>query len=266
MHGYRLEVEAHIITAAEAAVENLKQCVQATGVQISQIVLNSLASAEVSLSENERQMGVAICDIGGGTSDLAIYLDGDVWHTSELAIGGNHITSDIAQGLRIPVTQAEEIKRQYGYAIEGDISPDDTFTTRGFGNDQPQQVSRADLSHIIEARVEEIFEMLLQEIRRSGYDGLLPAGLVLTGGTSSLPGIRNLASRVLRLPVRVAMPDNLHGLVDQLNSPAFSTSIGLLHWALHMSEITPQKEKVTRKSEGSFDWQPIKVFLRRLLP
>lgn len=266
MHGYRLEVEGHIITAAAATVENLRQCVQAAGVQVSQFVLNPLASAEVVLSETERQMGVIVCDIGGGTTDLAIYIDGDIWHTMVLAVGGNHITSDIAHGLRLPISQAEEIKKQYGYAIKDDIDESDLFTTRAFGEEQPVQVQRRDLAHIIEARVEEIFQLVLQEIKRSGYDGLLPAGMVLTGGTSSLPGIRNLASQVLGLPVRVAQPENLFGLVDQLHSPAYSTSIGLLHWALLMSETAPPRRGGSRMKGVSMDWDTVKNFLRRLLP
>ena len=239
MHGYRLEVEAHIITAAPSTVENLRQCVSCSGVEVAQFVLNPLASAEVVLTETERQMGAVVCDIGGGTTDLAIYIDGDVWHTMVLAVGGNHITSDIAHGLRLPVSQAEDIKKQYGNAIESEVGEDEFFTVRTFGEDKPIQVSRKELAHIIEARVEEIFSLVLQEIKRSGYDGLLPAGMVLTGGSSLLPGIRSLASNVLGVPVRIARPENLVGLTDQLGSPAYSTSVGLLHWALLMNEYRP---------------------------
>ncbi len=266
MHGYRLEVEGHIITAAAATVENLRQCVQAAGVEVSQFVLNPLASAEVVLSETERQMGAIVCDIGGGTTDLAIYIDGDIWHTMVLAVGGNHITSDIAHGLRLPLSQAEEIKKQYGYAIQTDIAENDIFTTRAFGEDHPIQVQRRDLAHIIEARVEEIFQLVLQEIKRSGYDGLLPAGMVLTGGTSNLPGIRTLASQVLGLPVRVARPENLFGLVDQLHSPAYSTSVGLLYWAMLMSETALPRRSSSRMKGVSIDWDTVRTFLRRLLP
>lgn len=267
MHGYRMEVEAHIITAATSAVENLRQCVQSANVGVTQFVLNPLASAEVVLSETERQMGVIVCDIGGGTTDLAIYVDGDVWHTMVLAVGGNHITSDIAHGLRLTIEQAEQVKRQYGQCIEADVAENETFTVRTFGEEAPIQVSKRDLAHIIEARVEEIFLLVTQEIKRSGYDGLLPAGMVLTGGTSLLPGMRLLASRVLDLPVRVARPENLVGLVDQLQSPAFSTSVGLLHWALMMNESTiPQQPgghgpKIKLPNLGGlWDW------FRRLLP
>lgn len=267
MHGFRLEVEAHIITAASSTVENLRQCVQAAGVDVTQFVLNPLASAEVVLTESERQMGAVVCDIGGGTTDLAIYIDGDVWHTSVLAVGGNHVTNDIAHGLRLPISQAEEIKKQYGHAIMDEVGEDEVFTIRPFGEEQPARVNRRELSNIIEARVEEIFEMVLAEIKRSGYDGLLPAGVVLTGGACLLPGIRPLAARIMNLPVRLAKPENLLGLTDQLNSPAYSTSVGLLHWALIMSETIPAHSGGKRGKKGvSLDWETIINFLKRMLP
>jgi cell division protein FtsA len=266
MHGYRLEVEAHIITASNATVDNLRKCVEESGVQIQQFVLNPLASAEVVLTEQERQMGVAVCDIGGGTTDLAIYVDGDVWHTMVLAIGGNHVTQDVAHGLRLPIAQAEEIKKQYGHAVRGEVGADEYFSMKPFGEERPVQINRQDLAHIIEARVEEIFRLTLQEVKRSGYDGLLPAGMVLTGGTSALPGIKRVASEVLGLPVRTAEPENLVGLVDRLNSPAFSTSVGLLRWALtmHSHEITPGRKRP--KGEKRMDFSFVKNWFNRLLP
>ena len=269
MHGYRLEVEAHIITAAAATVENLRQCVAASGVTVSQFVLNPLASAEVVLSETERQMGAVVCDIGGGTTDMAIYIDGDVWHTMVLAVGGNHVTSDIAHGLRLPLNQAEDVKKQHGHAVEAEVDPHETFMVRTFGEDKPVQVSRKELANIIEARVEEIFDLVLQVIKRSGYDGLLPAGMVLTGGTSLLPGIRGVATRVMGLPVRLARPENLLGLTDQLNSPAYSTSVGLLNWALLMSETASVAAPGRDHGRGggmAIDWDSVKNFIKRLLP
>ena len=234
LHGYKLEVETHIITASAATVDNLRQCVAAAGVKEMQFVLNPLASGEVTLTEQEREMGVSVCDIGGGTTDLAIYVTGDVWHTMVLAVGGNHITQDIAHGLRLPIAQAEELKKQQGHALRGEVGPEEYFSIRPFGEDHAVQISRQDLSDIIEARVTEIFKLIHQEIKRSGYDGLLPAGLVLTGGVSMLPGIKRLASEVMALPVRAAQPENLVGLVDKLNSPAYSTSVGLLYWGFNV--------------------------------
>jgi len=266
MHGYRLEVEAHIITAANATVDNLRQCVDTANVQIQQFVLNPLASAEVVLTDQEREMGVAVCDIGGGTTDMAIYVDGDVWHTMVLAVGGNHVTQDVAHGLRLPVAQAEEVKKQQGHAVRGEIGADEYFSIRPFGEQRQVQINRQDLAHIIEARVEEIFRLTLQEIKRSGYDGLLPAGMVLTGGTSELPGIQRIASEVLGLPVRTAGPENLVGLVDRLYSPAFSTSVGLLRWALTMHAHEMKLGHRRPKGEKRMDFSFVKKWFDRLIP
>jgi cell division protein FtsA len=267
MHAYRLEVETHIITAAAATVENLRQCVADSGVEVLQFVLNPLASAEVVLNDTEREMGVVVCDIGGGTTDLAIYIDGNIWHTMVLGVGGNHVTSDIAHGLRLPTEQAEELKLQHGHAVVADVRPDEYFSVRPFGEEAAVQVSRTDLAHIIEARMEEIIVLVLQEIKRSGYDGLLPAGMVLTGGTSALPGIRQLASRVLGLPVRIAQPENIVGMVDKLQSPAYSTSVGLAQWAFKYNEFTPQMDRRrTSRKGGAFDLDQLKSLFRRLLP
>jgi cell division protein FtsA len=267
MRGYRLEVEAHIITASGATVDNLRQSVGAGGVEIQQFVLNPLASGEVVLTEQERQMGVAVCDIGGGTTDLAIYVNGDVWHTMVLAVGGNHITQDIAHGLRLPFEQAEEVKKQYGYALRSGVGMEEYFSIRPFGEDRPVQIHRQDLAHIIEARVTEIFSLTMQEIKRSGYDGLLPAGMVLTGGTSALPGIKRLASDVLKMSVRTAQPENLLGLVDRLNSPAYSTGVGLLRWALTMQDhdLSIGRDRRSR-GEKRMDMDVVKRWIGRILP
>jgi cell division protein FtsA len=267
MRGYRLEVEAHIITASGATVDNLRQAVGAGGVEIQQFVLNPLASGEVVLTEQERQMGVAVCDIGGGTTDLAIYVNGDVWHTMVLAVGGNHITQDISHGLRLPFEQAEEVKKQYGYALRSGVGMEEYFSIRPFGEDQPVRIHRQDLAHIIEARVTEIFSLTMQEIKRSGYDGLLPAGMVLTGGTSALPGIKRLASDVLRMPVRTAQPENLLGLVDRLNSPAYSTGVGLLRWSMtmHDHDLSIGRDRRSR-GDKRMDMDVVKKWIGRILP
>jgi len=266
MHGFRLEVEAHIITAATASVQNLSKCVEAAGVAVEAYVLNPLASAEVVLSDTEKEMGVVVVDIGGGTTDLAIYIDGNVWHTGVLAIGGNHLTSDIAHGLRLPADMAEKVKVDYGSANSSEVALHESFNVQPFGEDQPLQVTKHDLATIIEARVEEIFGLILQEIKRTGYDGLLPAGIVLTGGTSQLPGLRKVASSVLNLPCRVAGPQNLQGLVDRLTGPAYSTSVGLLHWAHQESVAPPARRKPPRKGARTVDLSRGLEFFKRLLP
>jgi len=269
MHGYRLEVETHIITATEASIENLRQCVAAAGVDVAQFVLNPLASAEAVLTDTEREMGVVICDVGGGTTDMAIFVDGDVWHTGILAVGGNHVTSDIAQLMHLPNSQAEEIKLQHGHANPKEIDPRQLFNIRPFGEQEIIQVSHMELVEIIHARVEEIFTMVVQEIKRSGYDGLLPAGMVLTGGSSAMPGIRSIASRVLGVPVRIAKPEKLVGMTDHLDSPAFSTSIGLLRWGLMMKEVVPSRTKDPTNYKNKFpipDLENIKKILKNMFP
>ncbi len=236
MHGARLEVEAHIVTAATPALLNLAQCADNVGIQGEEFILNALASAEAVLEPSERDMGVIIADIGGGTTDMALYTQGKVWHTKVFPVGGYHVTNDIAIGLRAPFDVAEQVKIQYGDCRPDEIDPDNVFTVEPFGGEKIQ-VGRQDLAHVIEARVEEIFQLILQEVQQSGYDGLLPAGIVLTGGAAQLRGITHIAERVLNVPARVASPKNLHGLVDSLHSPAYATSVGLLRWALSENHV-----------------------------
>ena len=231
MHAYRLEVEAHIITAASQALRNLAQCADNVGIHAEEFILNALASAEAVLEPTEREMGVIVADIGGGTTDIALYKDNAVWYTKVIPFGGYHITNDIAIGLRAPYTVAESVKIQYGDCRPQEIDADYVFTVEPFGGEKIQ-VGRQDLAHVIEARVEEIFQLILAEIENSGYDGLLPAGIVLTGGSAQLRGITSVAERILGVPARVALPRNLVGLVDQLHSPAYATGVGLLRWAL----------------------------------
>ncbi len=266
MHGYRLEVEAHIITAAASTVDNLRQCVAESGVSVSQFVLNPLASAEAVLTEEERNMGVIICDIGGGTTDMAIMIEGEVWHTMVLPVGGNHVTSDIAHGLRLPFSQAEEIKIRYGHCLPAEVARDENFRVKSFGSEEQVILNRHEMSQIIEDRVEEIFNLMLQEIKRSGFDGLLPAGMVITGGTSALKGLPDLARNVLQMPVRLGHPANLTGMVDKLQSPAYSTSVGLVLWAMLMSEVDPQRHIQNNHDGQGVDWDRVKDLFKRFLP
>lgn len=231
MHGFRLEVEAHIVTAAKPALQNLALCAENVGVQAHEFVLNAIASGEAVLDPNEREMGVIVADIGGGTTDIALYKEGKVWHTAVFPIGGYHVTNDIAIGLRAPYEIAENVKIQFGDCRPDQIDAEFVFTVEPFGGEKIQ-VGRQDLAYVIEARVDEVFQMILQEVKRSGYDGLLPAGIVLTGGSSQLRGITDIAEKVLNVPARVATPRNLVGMVDRLHSPAYATSVGLLRWAM----------------------------------
>ncbi|HLF00799.1 MAG TPA: cell division protein FtsA [Anaerolineales bacterium] len=271
MHGFRLEVEAHIVTAASTSVQNLTKCVESAGVQVESYVLNPLASAEIALTDTEREMGCIVCDIGGGTTDLAIYIEGNVWHTMVLSVGGNHLTSDIAHGLRLPADVAEKIKIDHGSARAKDVDAADTFSVKPFGEEKPVQVSKADLAMIIEARIEEIFSLVLQEVKRSGYDGLLPAGIILTGGTAQLKNLRLAASDVLNLPARVAAPEDLRGLVDTIKGPQFATSVGLLKWAARetlAAARAPNRSRKPGKSSKTMDdgMNKMSDWFRRLLP
>jgi cell division protein FtsA len=264
MHGYRLEVEAHVVTAGTTARRNLEKSVEAAGVLVDGWVLSSLAAGELVLTETEREMGVVVCDIGAGTTDLAVYLEGSVWHSAVIPVGGDHITNDISQGLHLPIETSEEIKKAHGHSSKDAIDPNQAFAVRPFGSDRAVQIQRSELVSIIEARIDELFSLIRQEIKRSGYDGLLPAGIVITGGTRYLPGIREAAGRVLQLPVRLAQPDNLIGLVDSLKSPAFSTSLGILAWARRQE--TDADYDTFGASWPVFDFRRAAGFIKRFLP
>jgi cell division protein FtsA len=232
MSGFRLEVETHIITGAVSSIQNLIKCVQKAHVEIEDLVLEPLASSEAVLVEGETDLGVTLVDIGGGTTDMAVFADGAIWHTVALPIGGNLITSDIAVGLRLPLGVAEELKVTYGHCDPSKIAEDDMIDLSQFMPDCNDLVPRKLLAEIIYYRVEELLEMVHDELRKSGYDGLLPAGVVLTGGTAELPGILELASETLDLPARIGVPLGLYGLADSLSRPAYATAVGLLQWAL----------------------------------
>ena len=243
MSGFRLEVETHIITGSVSSIHNLIKCVQKARVEIEDLVLEPLASSEAVLADGETELGVALVDIGGGTTDIAVFSDGAIWQTVVLPIGGNLITSDVAIGLRLPFGVAEELKVTYGHCDPSTISDDDMIDLAHFIPNCDDLVPRKLLAEIIQARVEELFEMVHEEIRKSGYDGLLPAGMVLTGGTAELPGIQGVAGQILDLPTRIGSPLGLHGLADSISRPAYATAVGLLQWALtHTSFLIEDDE------------------------
>jgi cell division protein FtsA len=260
IHGFRLEVEAHIVTGSSTAIQNMIKCVEGAGVEADELVLASIAAGEAVLTETEREMGVVLADIGAGTTDIAIFIDGTIWHTVTLGVGGEYITGDIAIGLRIPPAIAEDIKVAHGHAIAAQVSPEDRFTVSAFGGGNNQVVLRWKLAEIIEARAEEILSMIQQEIKRSGYDGLLSAGIVLCGGTSQLSGIEELGRDVLGLPVRVGAPQELYGLVDKVANPAHAVGAGLMGWGITV-DTRPQLRKTGSSTSKRFlNW------LRAFLP
>jgi cell division protein FtsA len=229
MHGFRLDVETHIITAAVTSVQNLVKCIRSIGIDIDDLILEPLASSEAVLSEDEKQVGVILADIGGGTTDIAIFREGSIWHTAILPVAGYQITRDIAIGLGLPFDVAEEMKKKYGSVTpvhettRAGVSSD-TLMTNGHG------VSHQDLCDIIRARVEEILRLIVLEMPNSEYEKLVPDGIVLTGGSSNLAGIETLGRNTLQLPVKVGLPRNVYGIADALQDPAYATGVGLLLW------------------------------------
>ncbi len=260
MHGFRLEVEAHIVIGASSAIQNLVKCVEGAGVGVDEVVLAGVAAGGAVLTETEREMGVVLADIGAGTTDIAVFIDGTVWHTATLGVGGEHITNDIAIVMRMPPEVAERVKIEHGHALAEQVPPDERFVAPAFGGEGRQVIPRWELAEVIEARVEEILQMIQQEIKRSGYDGLLPAGMVVCGGTAQLPGLRELGMEVLNLPVRIGTPQDIHGLVDRIGGPAYAVGVGLMGWGL-TADTRPQLRRPTGGVGGRvFDW------LRGLLP
>jgi len=237
MHGFRLDVETHIITAAANSIQNLVKCVRSIGIDIDDMVLEPLASSEAVLTEDERQAGVVIADIGGGTTDICVFKDGSIYHTAILPVAGYQLTRDVAIGLGLPFEVAEEMKKRYGSVMpiyENKMATPTPISEDGHG------ISYQDLCDILHARVEEILRLVLLELPGSDYESVIPSGLVLTGGSSNLPGIETLGCDVLRLPVRVGCPQHITGITDYLRDPAYATGVGLLLWG---SKHTGQRNK-----------------------
>jgi len=228
MSGVRLEAKVHIVSAAVTSAQNIIKCCNRAGLNVSDICLEQLASADATLSEEEKDLGVAIIDIGGGTTDLAIFSGGSLVHTSVLSLGGNHITNDIAVGLRTPAAEAEKIKLRYGCSLSSMTQKEETIEVPSVGGRADRIMSRQILAEIIEPRVEEVFSLIQQEIQNSGYADLIASGVVLTGGSSLLEGMCDLAEQVFNLPVRCGQPENIGGLVEVVKSPIYSTGVGLV--------------------------------------
>ena len=239
MTGVRLEAKVHIVTGAVTAAQNLIKCANRAGLDVADIVLQPLASAEAVLTQEEKDLGVALVDFGGGTTDLAIFCDGTIKHTSVLGLGGNNSTNDIAVGLRTPMHAAEEIKIKYGTCLSSMVGRDEKIEVPSVGGRKPRLLSRQILAEILEPRIEEILTLIDQEIQRTGLKSLLASGVVLTGGSSLMPGIAEMADQIFQLPCRVGYPRNISGLVDVVNSPRYATAVGLV---LYGSESKPKKK------------------------
>jgi cell division protein FtsA len=223
----RLEAKIHIVTAAVTSAQNIVKCAQKAGLNVIDIVLEPLASAEACLADDERDLGVCLIDIGGGTTDLAVFADGSIKHTSVLALGGSHISNDIAVGLRTPFEEAERIKKKFGVAASRFLPSDDVITVSSVGGRRPREVSRKILCEIIEPRVDEILSLARQELVKGGLEGRIPSGVVLTGGCSALEGLVDLAEEIFETPVRPGIPTQIGGLQDVVRSPMYATGVGL---------------------------------------
>jgi cell division protein FtsA len=228
MSGVRLEAKVHIVTGAVTSAQNIIRSANRAGLDVVDVILQQLASSEATLSSDEKELGVALVDVGGGTTDIAVFHGGSLKHTAVLAVGGNHITSDIAVGLRTPMVEAEKIKRKYGCALTSRIQKEETIEVPSVGGRQPRVLSRQFLGEIIEPRVQEIFELVQHELLQAGYDTLIASGVVLTGGAVVMDGMPELAEQVFNLPVRRGTPRGIGGLVDVVNSPLYATGVGLV--------------------------------------
>jgi cell division protein FtsA len=228
MSGVRLEAKVHVVTSGVTSLHNIINAITRVGLDINEIVLEQLAASEAVLSSDEKDLGVALLDIGGGTTKIAVFTEGCIKHTAVLPIGGNYITSDIAQGLRTPLADAESIKIKYGCAHLPLIPKDENIAVASVGGREPREVSRHILGRIIEPRVEEILKMAYREIMKPEFENVLSAGLVLTGGTALMEGIDALAEQVFDMPVRIGCPTGIGGLTDEVNSPAYATSVGMI--------------------------------------
>ena len=247
MTGSRLEVNVHVVTGAASSTQNIIACVNRAGVAVLDTVIEQLAAAEAVLTADEKELGVALVDIGGGTADLAIFERGCLWHTAVVAVGGDHFTNDIAVGLRTPIPEAEKVKRKSGCALSSMVDEDATIEVASVGGRKPRLLARRILSEILQPRAEEMFHLVWDEIRRGGFEKALNSGIVLTGGGAILEGMPEIAEQIFDLPVRCGCPGDVGGLTDHVNSPAFATPVGLVLYA-HRNRVPD----LSRVGAGAF--------------
>ena len=241
MSGVRLEAKVHIVTAATSAVQNLIKCVEKAGLEVEAVVLQPLASAEAVLTEEERQLGVALIDFGGGTTDIALFLEGTLRHTAAVGVGGQILTSDLTVGLRTTMSAAEKLKIHYGCCLAPLVPREEYVEVPGLGNRPSRKLSRQVLAEILEPRVEELLEILNTELERSGLKPRLGSGVVITGGSSLLPGLVEMADQIFELPTRIGYPKKLPGLAEEVYHPRLATAVGLVLYADRYLQVPPRK-------------------------
>ena len=258
MSGVRLEAKVHIVTGAATSAQNIVKCCNRTGLNVAEMVLAPLAAAEAVLTDEERELGVVLIDVGGGTTDIAIYHDGAVKHTAVVGIGGNHVTNDIAAGLRTPFNDAERIKRRHGCARASMVNDDERVDVPSVAGKGPSSVSRQILCEIIEPRLDEIFELVRKEVAKSGFEGALTSGIVITGGSMLLPGAVEMAERSFGLPVRLGLPARVRGLIDIIGNPTYATGVGLVLHGMKRQErgvYRAREDKILSKVKHRMsDW------------
>ena len=242
MSGVRLEAKVHLVTCAVNAVQNIDKCVRRCGLEVDDIILEQLASSYSVLTDDEKELGVCMVDIGGGTTDIAIFTGGAIRHTAVIPIAGDQVTNDIAMALRTPTQNAEEIKTRYACALTQLAGADETIKVPGVGDRAPRDLSRAALAEVVEPRYEELFALVQSELRRSGFEDLIPAGIVLTGGSSMMEGVVELAEEIFHAPVRLASPTGITGMSDVVSNPVYATGAGLLMYGFKQIELGQGRE------------------------
>jgi cell division protein FtsA len=259
MSGVRLEAKVHLVTASTTSAQNILKCCHRCGLTVAEVVLEPLASSEAVLHEDEKELGVVLIDIGGGTTDIAVFADGSIVHSSVLAVGGHQLTADIAYGMRSPHSEAERIKQRWGCASSAMVGEDDMMEVPSVGGRPARQVRRQSLTAVIEPRVEEIFTLVRREIEKSGFEDRIGSGAVITGGSTLLDGMPELAEQVLAMPVRRGIPSGVGGLVDVVKTPAYATGVGLvLHGVRRMASgqiiraRDPERSGVWQRMRGWF--------------
>ena len=254
MSGVRLESHVHLVTCANNAIQNIEKCVKRCGITLDGFVLEQLASSYSVLSEDEKELGVCIVDIGGGTTDIAIFNSGSISFTGVIPIAGDQVTSDIAVTLRTPSPQAEELKQKYGCAVAEFTTESETIEVAGVGGRAPRELSRKALAEIVEPRYVELFELVKAEIQRNGFDGKIPAGIVLTGGTSKMEGVVELAESIFQTSVRIGVPENFKGMESVLKNPIYATSLGLLGYGFDQLKQGIALEQNRSLFDKAFGW------------
>jgi cell division protein FtsA len=253
MSGVRLEAKVHLVTCAGNAAQNIEKCIRRCGLEVEDIILEQLASSYSVLTDDEKELGVCLVDIGGGTTDIAIFTDGSIRHTGVIPIAGDQVTNDIAMALRTPTQHAEEIKIKYACALTQLAGPDETIKVPSVGDRPPRDLSRQSLAEVVEPRYDELFTLIQAELRRSGFEDMIPAGIVLTGGTSKMEGVVELAEEIFHMPVRVGSPQSVQGLTDIVRNPIYATGVGLLLYGMqHQEDGASTSPKYNSSNEGAF--------------